>query len=37
MSVFSLISSIIHNDSLTDAEKIKFLGEIGERMKIDEK
>ena len=37
MSVFSLISSIIHNDNLTDAEKIKFLGEIGERMKIDEK
>lgn len=37
MSVFSLISSIIHNDSLTDAEKIKLLGEIGERMKIDEK
>ena len=37
MSVFSLISSIIHNDNLTDAEKIKLLGEIGERMKIDEK
>ena len=36
MSVFSLISSIIHNDSLTDAEKIKLLGEIGERMKPNE-
>ena len=37
MSVYNLISSILHNDSLTDAEKIKLLGEIGERMKIDEK
>ena len=37
MSVFSLISSTLHNDNLTDAEKIKLLGEIGERMKIDEK
>ena len=37
MSIFSLISSIIHNNNLTDAEKIKLLGEIGERMKIDEK
>ena len=37
MSVFSLILSIIHNNNLTDAEKIKLLGEIGERMKIDEK
>ena len=37
MSVFSLISSIIHNNNLTDAEKIKLIGEIGERMKIDEK
>ena len=36
MSVFSLISSIIHNDSLTDAEKIKLLKEIGERMKSNE-
>ena len=36
MSVFSLISSIIHNDNLTDAEKIKILREIGERMKPNE-
>ena len=36
MNVFSLISSIIHNDNLTDAEKIKFLKEIGERMKPNE-
>ena len=36
MSVFSLISSIIHNDNLTDAEKIKLLSEIGERMKPNE-
>ena len=36
MSVFSLISSIIHNDNLTDAEKIKLLREIGERMKTNE-
>lgn len=37
MSIYNLISSILHNDNLTDAEKIKLLGEIGERMKIDEK
>jgi len=36
MSVFSLILSIIHNDNLTDAEKIKLLREIGERMKSNE-
>ena len=36
MSVFSLISSIIHNDNLTDAEKVKLLREIGERMKSNE-
>ena len=36
MSVFSLISSIIHNDNLTDAEKINLLREIGERMKPNE-
>ena len=36
MSVFSLISSIIHNDNLTDAEKIKLLREIGERMNPNE-
>ena len=36
MSIFSLISSIIHNNNLTDAEKIKFLKEIGERMKLNE-
>ena len=36
MSIYNLISSIIHNDSLTDAEKIKFLKEIGERMKPNE-
>ena len=36
MSVFSLISSIIHNNNLTDEEKIKFLREIGERIKSDE-
>ena len=36
MSVFSLISSIIHNDNLTDAEKIQLLREIGERMKPNE-
>ena len=36
MSVFSLISSIIHNDNLTDKEKIKLLREIGERIKSDE-
>ena len=36
MSIFSLISSIIHNNNLTDAEKIKFLKEIGERMKSNE-
>lgn len=36
MSVYSLISSIIHNDNLTDAEKIKLLREIGERMKPNE-
>lgn len=34
MSVFSLISSIIHNDNLTDAEKIRLLREIGERMGV---
>lgn len=32
MSVFALISNIIHNDNLTDEEKIKLLGEIGRRM-----
>ena len=37
MSIYRLISSILHNNNLTDAEKIKLLGEIGERMKIDEK
>lgn len=31
MSVFALISNIIHNDNLTDEEKIKLLREIGER------
>lgn len=36
MSVFSLISSIIHNNNFTDAEKIKLLREIGERMKSNE-
>lgn len=36
MSVFSLISSIIHNPTLTDDEKIKLLREIGERMKPNE-
>ena len=36
MSVFSLISSIIHNNNLTDEEKIKILREIGERIKSDE-
>lgn len=36
MSVFALISNIIHNDNLTDEEKIKLLGEIGERMKPNE-
>ena len=36
MSVFSLISSIIHNDNLTDEEKVKLLREIGERMKSNE-
>lgn len=36
MSIYSLISSIIHNDNLTDAEKIKLLREIGERMKPNE-
>ena len=36
MSVFSLISSIIHNENLTDAEKIKLLRDIGERMKSNE-
>ena len=36
MSVFALISNIIHNDNLTDAEKIKLLREIGERMKPNE-
>ena len=36
MSIYSLISSIIHNDNLTDAEKIKLLREIGERMKSNE-
>ena len=36
MSVFSLISSIIHNNNLTDAEKVKLLKEIGERMKPNE-
>ena len=36
MSVFSLISSIIHNENLTDAEKIKLLRDIGERMKPNE-
>ena len=36
MSVFSLISSIIHNNNLIDAEKIKLLREIGERMKSNE-
>ena len=36
MNIYSLISSIIHNDNLTDAEKIKLLREIGERMKSNE-
>ena len=36
MIVFTLISSIIHNNNLTDAEKIKLLREIGERMKSNE-
>ena len=36
MSVFSLISSIIHNNNLTDEEKIKLLRKIGERIKSDE-
>lgn len=36
MSVFALISNIIHNDNLTDEEKIKLLGEIGRRMTPDE-
>ena len=36
MSVFSLILSIIHNNNLTDEEKIKLLREIGERMKSNE-
>ena len=36
MSVFSLISSIIHKNNLTDEEKIKLLREIGERMKSNE-
>ena len=36
MSIYSLISSIIHNNNLTAAEKIKLLREIGERMKPNE-
>ena len=36
MSIYNLISSILHNNNLTDAEKIKFLKEIGERMKPNE-
>ena len=36
MSVYNLISSILHNDNLTDAEKIKLLREIGERIKANE-
>lgn len=36
MIVFALISNIIHNDNLTDEEKIKLLGEIGRRMIPDE-
>lgn len=36
MSIYSLISSILHNNNLTDAEKIKLLREIGERMKPNE-
>lgn len=32
MSVFALISNILHNDNLTDEEKIKLLREIGRRM-----
>ena len=36
MSVFSLISSIIHNDNLNEEEKVKLLREIGERMKPNE-
>ena len=36
MSVFSLVVNIIHNPILTDEEKIKLLGEIGERMKPNE-
>ena len=36
MRVFALISNIIHNDNLTDGEKIKLLGEIGRRMIPDE-
>ena len=36
MSIYNLISSILHNDNLTDAEKIKLLREIGERMKSNE-
>ena len=36
MSVFSLISSIIHNENFTDEEKVKLLREIAERMKSNE-
>lgn len=36
MSIYNLISSILHNDNLTDEEKIKLLKEIGERMKPNE-
>lgn len=36
MSIFALISNIIHNDNLTDEEKIKLLGEIGRRMIPDD-
>ena len=36
MSVFALISNIIHNDNLTDEKKIKLLGEIGRRMIPDD-
>lgn len=36
MSVFALISNIIHNDNLTDEEKIKLLREIGRRMIPDD-
>lgn len=37
MNVFVLIIKIIHNDNLSDIEKISYLNRIGEEMKNRER